>query len=146
MQTLHLARQFRDAVDQPCNLKLKDCLPQAELQISLIEEEFKEVMEAAGAAMLHADDENHQAELLKELVDLKYVIDQFCALVGYDIETAFLRVHRSNMSKFGRDGKAIKNEAGKVIKGPDYQPPVLTDLVGTDAARLGYILGVPCDV
>ena len=145
MQTLHLARQFRDAVDQPCNLKLKDCLPQAELQISLIEEEFKELMEALGMAMLHPDDEQLQADVLKELCDCKVVIDQFCALVGYDIETAFLRVHRSNMSKFGRDGKAIKNEAGKVIKGPDYQPPVLTDLI-SQQGRLSYILGVPCDV
>jgi len=145
VQTLHLARQFRDAVDQPCNHKLSECLEQAELQLSLIEEEFKEVMEAAGAAMLNADDDQQQADLLKELVDLKYVIDQFCALLGMDIDMAYLRVHRSNMSKFDRNGKAIKNEAGKVIKGPDYQPPVLTDLVNQQN-RMGYVLGVPCDV
>jgi len=39
------------------------------------------------------------------------------------------RVHVSNMSKLGPDGKPIRREDGKVLKGPNYQPPTLTDLV-----------------
>lgn len=42
---------------------------------------------------------------------------------------AFDRVHASNMSKLGDDGKPIKREDGKVLKGPNYKAPDLSDLV-----------------
>ena len=42
---------------------------------------------------------------------------------------AFRRVHLSNMSKLGDDGKPVKRDDGKIMKGPNYQPPVLDDLV-----------------
>jgi NTP pyrophosphatase (non-canonical NTP hydrolase) len=41
---------------------------------------------------------------------------------------AFERVVASNMTKLGDDGKPVRNEAGKVIKGPNYVAPYLTDL------------------
>jgi predicted HAD superfamily Cof-like phosphohydrolase len=47
----------------------------------------------------------------------------------WDIEQALRRVHASNMSKLGEDGKPIYREDGKVLKGPNYQPPDLSDLV-----------------
>ena len=37
----------------------------------------------------------------------------------------FSEVHRSNMTKFGEDGKPVINEAGRVVKGPNYEPPDL---------------------
>lgn len=46
---------------------------------------------------------------------------------------AFLRVHRSNMSKLGDDGKPIRREDGKIMKGPNYVPPVLDDLLPEEA-------------
>lgn len=42
---------------------------------------------------------------------------------------AFKRVHLSNMSKLGEDGKPIRRDDGKILKGPNYAPPVLTDLL-----------------
>jgi len=33
------------------------------------------------------------------------------------------------MSKLGLDGKPIRRSDGKVLKGPNYEPPTLTDLV-----------------
>lgn len=42
---------------------------------------------------------------------------------------AFSRVHESNMSKLGADGKPIKRDDGKVMKGPNYEAPDLSDLV-----------------
>jgi hypothetical protein len=33
------------------------------------------------------------------------------------------------MSKLGRDGKPIFREDGKVLKGPDYKEPDLSDLI-----------------
>jgi hypothetical protein len=41
---------------------------------------------------------------------------------------AVTRVHKSNMSKLGADGKPVLGEDGKVLKGPNYMPPNLKDL------------------
>ena len=68
-------------------------------------------------------------EELKELADLVYVIFQFCENMEWDLEEALKRVHRSNMSKLGLDGKPIRRQDGKILKGPNYQPPNLKDLV-----------------
>ena len=66
---------------------------------------------------------------LKELADLVYVCAQYAENMDWDLEQALRRVHQSNMSKLGEDGKPIKREDGKVLKGPNYQPPDLSDLV-----------------
>lgn len=42
---------------------------------------------------------------------------------------AFVRVHQSNLSKLSDDGKPLRRRDGKILKGPNYQPPVLIDLV-----------------
>lgn len=42
---------------------------------------------------------------------------------------AFERVHQSNLSKLGDDGKPIRREDGKITKGPNYEPPYLKDLI-----------------
>ena len=47
----------------------------------------------------------------------------------WDLEEALSRVHKSNLSKLGLDGKPIRRQDGKVLKGPNYQPPDLRDLV-----------------
>ena len=44
------------------------------------------------------------------------------------LQQAFFRVVESNMSKLGEDGKPIRREDGKVLKGPNYKEPDLTDL------------------
>ena len=49
--------------------------------------------------------------------------------MGWFLDEALNRVHESNMSKLGEDGKPIYREDGKVLKGPHYKPPNLTDLI-----------------
>ena len=44
-------------------------------------------------------------------------------------EAAFREVHDSNMSKLGADGKPILDEAGRVVKGPNYRRPDLVAVV-----------------
>lgn len=90
----------------------------ANLRYDLVEEEYTELMEA-----------DSPENLLKEMVDLLYVIYGTAATFGWDIDTAFNRVHQSNMSKLGADGKPIYREDGKVLKGANYQPADLSDLV-----------------
>ena len=96
-------------------------------QRNLITEEFKEFLEADG--MLFRNNPEFPANCLKELADLVYVCYQYAANMGWDLDEAMHRVHESNMSKLGNDGKPIYRDDGKVLKGPDYQPPNLEDLV-----------------
>ena len=95
-------------------------------QQKLIVEEFKEFIEAEGMLFRHG--RNFQADALKELADLVYVCYQFAENMGWFLDEALNRVHLSNMSKLDEDGKPIYREDGKVLKGPNYQPPNLEDL------------------
>ena len=95
--------------------------------MSLITEEFKEFLQADGRLFRHGS--NVQVECLKELADLVYVCYQYAANMKWDLDEAMYRVHESNMSKLDEDGKPIYREDGKVLKGPNYKPPNLEDLV-----------------
>ena len=90
-------------------------------QKNLIDEEYKEFCTA------HVKEPN--VNILKELADLVYVCYQYAENMEWDLDEAMRRIHRSNMSKLGLDGKPIRRADGKVLKGPNYEPPNLTDLV-----------------
>jgi predicted HAD superfamily Cof-like phosphohydrolase len=93
----------------------------------LIVEEFKEFLEADGMMFMHG--RNHQEDCLKELADLVYVCYQYAENMHWFLDEALNRVHESNMSKLDEDGKPIYREDGKVLKGPNYKPPNLDDLI-----------------
>jgi len=95
-------------------------------QKSLIVEEFKEFLEAEN--MLFRNSIAYHTDALKELADLVYVCFQFAALAGWELDEALDRIHTSNMSKMV-NGKPIKDDNGKVQKGPNYKPPFLDDLI-----------------
>ena len=96
-------------------------------QRNLIVEEFKEFLEADG--MLFRKNPEFPANCLKELADLVYVCYQYAVNMGWSLDEAMHRIHDSNMSKLDKDGKPIYREDGKVLKGPNYAPPNLEDLV-----------------
>ena len=91
------------------------------MQRDLIVEEYHEFRNAFY-------NERYENEL-KELADLVYVCFQYAENMEWDLEEALHRVHKSNMSKLGLDGTPIRRSDGKVLKGPNYQPPVLNDLI-----------------
>ena len=73
----------------------------------MIVEEFKEFLEAhQKMQLIHPQD---REECLKELADLVYVCAQYAENMDWDLEQALRRVHRSNMSKLGEDGKPINH-------------------------------------
>lgn len=45
------------------------------------------------------------------------------------IQRAIDLVHQSNMTKLDDNGKPIRREDGKILKGPNYKEPDLTELV-----------------
>ena len=79
--------------------------------------------------MLFRTDPKFRTDALKELADLVYVCYQYAANMSWDLERAMDRVHQSNMSKLDEDGNPIYREDGKVLKGPNYEPPDLNDLI-----------------
>jgi NTP pyrophosphatase (non-canonical NTP hydrolase) len=97
------------------------------MKIGLVEEEFEEFMRAIYDEGLGGV--SVEKEILKELCDLVYVAVGYALYRGWDFDEAFKRVHESNMSKLGDDGKAIRRADGKVIKSLNYYPPKLDDLV-----------------
>ena len=114
MTLLDQAEEFRAAYNLTTNGN------QRQTQKALIDEEWSEFHEA-----FYFEDECDQ---LKELADLVYVCFQMAASQEWDLDEAMRRVHKSNMSKLGEDGKPIYRGDGKVLKGPNYAPPNLKDL------------------
>ena len=96
-------------------------------QKDLIVEEFKEFLESDGMLFRHG--RNVQEETLKELADLVYVCYQYAENMGWNLDEALNLVHLSNLSKLGEDGEPIYRDDGKVLKGPNYKPPDLSELV-----------------
>ena len=88
------------------------------LRIDLIKEELEELTEAM-------QDEN-LLEVADALTDILYVTYGAGHAFGIDLDKCFEEVQSSNMSKLGDDGKPIYNEAGKVMKGPNYFKPDLS--------------------
>ena len=117
------AKEFRTKY----NLKSSRSKDKRSYQKNLIVEEFKEFLEAEG--MLFRENIVFESEALKELADLVYVCYQYAENMGWFLDEALDRVHKSNMSKLDSEGKPIYREDGKVLKGPNYKPPTLTDLV-----------------
>lgn len=92
----------------------------ADLRVRLLKEELDEVIGA-----LYRGDVKHFA---KEIADLLYVTYGLAATYGIPADEVFNRVHESNMSKLGRNGKPVFRNDGKVLKGPDYKEPTMEGL------------------
>ena len=119
------ANEFRKAYELPQGLTTSSL----NLQQNLIDEEHLELAHAYLDLKQDLNNKRAREHMLKELTDLVYVCHQMAAAFGWDLQVAFNRVHGSNMSKLGEDGKPIRREDGKVLKGPNYYEPSLIDLV-----------------
>ena len=75
------------------------------------------------------DSQENLIEIADALTDLLYVVYGAGHAYGIDLDACFDEVQRSNMSKLDENGKAIKREDGKILKGPNYSPPNLRGIV-----------------
>jgi hypothetical protein len=109
-----------------CELALDEYQPDRELlqlRHRLIKEESKEAGEEFSEALRTGRlSDELRVKLTKELADILYVVYGAGVSFGIDLDHAFAAVHESNLSKLV-DGKPLKDEGGKVQKGPNYQPP-----------------------
>lgn len=119
MTNFEMVQDFMDKMEMatdvwPYGKSLRD------LHWKLMDEELNEVADEL------FDPEPDKKRLAKELADLLYVTYGVAAAFGIPIDTVFAEVHRSNMSKLGADGKPVKREDGKTMKGPNYKPADLS--------------------
>ena len=91
------------------------------LRIDLIKEELEELTEAMNNKDL--------LEIADALTDILYVTYGAGHAFGIDLDQCFEEVQNSNMSKLDENGKPIYNNAGKVMKGPNYFKPNLSKFV-----------------
>jgi len=89
-----------------------------DLRYNLIKEELEELKQAL--------DNKDLLEVADALTDILYVTYGAGHAFGIDLDKCFDEFQNSNMSKLGSDGKPIYNDAGKVMKGPDYFKPDLS--------------------
>lgn len=114
VQAFHRAFNYAANIEEPTH-------KQQMMRVKLISEEFAELV----TAMLS----NNRTKVADALGDLLYVTYGTGDQYGIDMDKVFERIHISNMSKLGPDGQPIYNEIGKIVKGPNYAPPVLEDCV-----------------
>jgi predicted HAD superfamily Cof-like phosphohydrolase len=123
-------KQFLNAFDQDGTKLTMEALA---LGASLISEEHNELQAEFDKVMGYVlKTERVPQEIMqnfiKELADLVYVCYWTAARFDIDLDEAFRRVHLSNMSKVGSNGKVIKAPNGKVLKPEGYHKPKLADL------------------
>jgi predicted HAD superfamily Cof-like phosphohydrolase len=124
-----LVREFHELPGSEQAVADYPSIPSDELlrhRLRLIEEEFKEVKEVLVDLLYNPRTEDKLellGSLLKEMCDLRYVLDGTAVSLGLPYEDAYRAVHASNMSKVWPDGRLRVNGNGKVLKPPGYRPP-----------------------
>lgn len=117
-----MVRQFNEVYEVEESPKPK--LPteaEATLCNNLILEELAELNDAF--------DTQNIVEIADAITDIIYVTAQQGAKMGLPIDALLREVQRSNLSKLGDDGKPIRREDGKVLKGPNFSEPNISGIL-----------------
>lgn len=109
-------------------------------QIKNVKEEYKELLqeflkgfigyeETSDGELVPVYDPNKfdRIAMCKEIEDCIYVLIGLAIDMGFKSDEAFNAIHESNMSKIKYG--ILKNEYGKILKGPHYQPANLEEFV-----------------
>lgn len=108
------------------------------LRVRLIAEELKEYAIASGVPFDYTvaerpdqvGDNVDVVEAADALADLDYVTAGSWLVWGFPYLAVNVHVHDSNMSKLDAEGKAVQDEHGKVIKGPNFWEPDIAAVLG----------------
>ena len=122
MTNFESVKKFMETFGQ--EIKEKACFPNdkiTSLRYDLIKEELEELKEAM--------EKKNIKEVADALTDILYVTYGAGHAFGINLDKCFEEVQNSNMSKLGEDGKPIYNENGKVMKGPNYFKPNLSQFL-----------------
>ena len=99
------------------------------------EEEFERILKGTMAEFsINEDCPVDLAGAADALGDIDYVTSGSNLVFGFPAEAVLAEIHRANMSKLGDDGRPIQDAYGKVVKGPNYKPPNVAQVL-LDACR-----------
>lgn len=143
--SIYLVKEFHERFGHP--VERLPCTPNEKVRLLRFRLLFEELMEfgrSIGLNDLHELSQEEFEKMVSETMDSFY-IDEYapCDLVeaadalgdidyvcqganltfGFPAADVIQEIHRANMSKLGADGRPIKNEHGKTVKGPNYVPP-----------------------
>lgn len=132
MNYYSMVKEFHEAFNLPVDsppdrelYKLRNRLKREEMT-ELLKEAVDVLYVLVGDVVAYSGDMEH---ISQEVLD-DYLYSVVPELFDRDLfNEAFKRVHESNMSKLGEDGKPIYREDGKVLKGPNYKEPDFSDLI-----------------
>lgn len=136
-QVLEFHKAFKLSIGDPRDPCLDTDL---ELRYALINEEFGELTEALFDNTLALSEQDRLIKVADALGDLVYTITGAAISWGIDLAGVFDAIHISNMSKLV-GGNCIKDSAGKVLKGPAYEPPDIQgalDNAAREVQHYGY--------
>lgn len=111
-ESFGLSMRFRPGF-QPANERA--------MRVEILAEEFGEY--------LVAEETNDFVEVADALADMVYVIYGTALTYGIDLDAVITEVHESNMSKLDDRGEPIYREDGKVLKGPNFHPPNIEEVL-----------------
>lgn len=128
--SLELAREFHEKFEVP--ILNKPDFPSEDRQILRLKLLKEELLELADAIV-----DNDIVEVADALCDLQVVLDgTFLEFgLGDTKDHLMMLVHTSNTTKMGEDGKPVRRADGKVIKGPNFEPPRIAEFLA------GYSIG-----
>lgn len=129
MTQFDMVHEFHRVYD--CNISNQPKLPNRDeraLRIRLLQEEYNEYIQA--------EKNNDIVEIADALADMLYIINGTCVSYGIPIDQIFAEVHASNMSKLDENGKVIRREDGKVLKGPNYFKPKIKEIMENHASAV----------
>ena len=117
-----MVRRFNTVDKVPTSMfpRLPNVVEEVRL-LDLIQEELVELAQALA--------EGDIVEVADALADIIYVTAQQAEALGFPVDVLLTQVQESNMSKLGSDGKPIFRTDGKVLKGPDFRPPDIREVL-----------------
>jgi predicted HAD superfamily Cof-like phosphohydrolase len=122
MNKKELVHKFHEIYD--CHIGAEPGFPKQEirdLRIGLLREEWEEYLEA--------EEQNDYVEVCDALGDMLYIIYGTCVSYGIPINEIFQEIHNSNLSKLDEQGKPIRREDGKILKGPNFFQPNIPKII-----------------
>jgi predicted HAD superfamily Cof-like phosphohydrolase len=122
MTQFDMVHEFHRVYD--CNISPTPVLPNKDeraLRIALLQEEYREYIQA--------EKDNDLVEIADALADMLYIINGTCVSYGIPIDEIFAEVHASNMSKLDENGKVIRRDDCKVLKGPNFFKPKIKEIM-----------------
>ena len=121
---LNKVKQWCEATDIDINKKPTN-IPENRyrLRFNLMAEENLEYLEACAAG--------DTIEIADAIGDMLYILLGTALEHGMQdyLKKIFSEIHRSNMSKMGEEGKAIRRKDGKILKGSNYFKPNISKII-----------------